>query len=71
MDDSLAKGPQIISRRGKPTTVMISYDDYRRQFPTKTVTEALMAADLSGIDLSRDRSDTGRATPVDFNDIDI
>ena len=60
-------GPQIISRHGKNAAVILSYEQYcSMSHKRKSVKAALMAADLSQLDLSRDTSPTGRATPIDF-----
>lgn len=68
VDTSITSGPQIISRRGHNTAVLISYEEYKKLTgKKKTVKEALMAADLGQLDLTRDKSTTGRATPSEFN----
>jgi antitoxin Phd len=67
VDTSLSKGPQIISRRGKNTAVLLSYGDYQKlTTKTKSVKSALMGMDISSLDLTRDRSQSGRATPIKF-----
>lgn len=67
VETTLANGPQIISRRGKNTVVLLSYADYERLSTKKmSVKDALMALDLSEVDLSRDKSPKGRATPFEF-----
>lgn len=68
VDTSISKGPQIISRRGKNTAVLLSYEEYKKLTnKKKTVKEALMALDISQLDLTRDKSITGRATPIELN----
>jgi prevent-host-death family protein len=68
VDTSINKGPQIISRRGRNTAVVISYEEYRALKGQKlSVKDALMALDLSQLDLNRDRSVNGRATPIELN----
>jgi antitoxin Phd len=67
VETSQSKGPQIISRRGKNTAVLMSYDEYQKLTAKKSVKKALMAMDISQLDLTRDRSTTGRATPFEFN----
>lgn len=67
VDTSITNGPQIISRRGHNTAVLMSYVEYQKlTSKKKTVKEALMAADLSQLDLTRDKSPTGRATPTEI-----
>lgn len=67
IETTLADGPQVITRRGKDTAVLLSYTDYQKLTQKKTsVKEALMAADISNLDLQRDTSVAGRATPINF-----
>lgn len=68
VETTLRQGPQIISRRGKNTAVLMSYEDYAKLTKPLSVKEALMAADLSMLDLTRDKSTTGRATPFELGD---
>jgi prevent-host-death family protein len=71
VETSRKKGPQIITRRGQVAAVLLSYEEYRRLLgkkKKKSVKEALMAADLSKLDLTRDKSPTGRATPFEFDE---
>ena len=60
--------PQLITKNGVGTAVLISYDDYRRLTArSKPLTEFLLESPLkdSGIDLDRSKADGGRAT-LDF-----
>ena len=60
--------PQLITKNGVRTAVLISYDDYRRLTArSKPLTEFLLDSPLkdSGIDLDRSKADGGRAT-LDF-----
>jgi antitoxin Phd len=67
VNTSITKGPQIISRRGRNTAVLISYEEYERlTSKKKTVKEALMAIDISQLDLTRDKSSSGRTTPLEL-----
>lgn len=68
VETTLQHGPQIISRRGKKTVVVITYEEYQKTNHKKSVKDALMALDISQLDLTRDRSITGRATPFEFDD---
>jgi len=65
-----AKGePQVITKNGKETAVVISYDEYRRLKARKEpLGSFLLNSPLrgSGIDLTRDR-DEGRPT-IDFSE---
>lgn len=67
VDTSILNGPQIISRRGKNTAVLLSYEEYKKLTKKKTVKEALMLMDISQLDLTRDKSSTGRAKPLKFD----
>lgn len=60
--------PQIITKNGVGTAVLISYEDYRRLTARKKpLTEFLRESPLkdSGIDLERSKANPGRAT-LDF-----
>lgn len=61
--------PQIITKNGRETAVVISIEEYRRLKAQKgTLSELLLNSPLrgSGIDLTRDK-DMGRPTP-DFSE---
>ncbi|HUD07400.1 MAG TPA: type II toxin-antitoxin system Phd/YefM family antitoxin [Candidatus Saccharimonadales bacterium] len=63
VDTSLSKGPQIISRRGLNTAVLISYEDYQKLTkPTKNLKQLLHNSGFHELDLTRDKSSTGRAS---------
>lgn len=63
VDTSINKGPQIISRRGHNTAVIISYEDYQRYIaPRKGLKKTLLSSGLDKLELGRDQSATGRAT---------
>ncbi len=68
--ESAASGePQIITKNGKETAVVISIDEYRRlKIPKQTLSEFLLNSPWRGSDLDLTRSkDTGRPGP-DFSD---
>ncbi|HYJ92937.1 MAG TPA: type II toxin-antitoxin system Phd/YefM family antitoxin [Pyrinomonadaceae bacterium] len=68
--ESAASGePQIITKNGKETAVVISIDEYRRlKVPKQTLSEFLLSSPWRGSDLDLTRSkDTGRPGP-DFSD---
>jgi prevent-host-death family protein len=61
--------PQIITKNGVGTAVLISYDEYRRLTARgKSLVEFLLESPLkdSGIDLDRSTAEAGRAT-LDFD----
>ena len=67
--ESAAKGePQIITKNGKETAVVISIDEYRRlKAPKQTLSELLLSSPWKGADLDLTRSkDTGRPVPDFF-----
>lgn len=67
VETSLTDGPQVISRRGKNTAVLMSYDEYvRLTRPKKDLKYLLLNSGFHELDLTRDRSTSGRATEVSF-----
>ena len=67
VDTSIRKGPQIISRHGQNTAVVISYADYKRYLaPTKGLKKVLAASGLDELDITRDKSTGGRATEFEL-----
>lgn len=63
VETSLSKGPQIISRRGKNTAVLMSYNDYQKiTKPKKDLKTLLRSSGFHELNLTRDPSPTGRAT---------
>jgi antitoxin Phd len=68
--DQAAKGePQVITKNGKETAVVISIDEYRRlKAPKQTLTEFLLSSPWRDSELDFTRSkDTGRPGP-DFSE---
>jgi len=60
--EALRAGPQIVTRRGKETAVVLSVEEYRRLArPDMSLVEFLQSSPLGDVelDLERDR-DTGR-----------
>lgn len=67
VETSIRKGPQIISRHGHNTAVVISYADYRRYMaPKKGLKKVLATSGLDDLDISRDKSTTGRGTELEL-----
>ena len=59
IDKALKRGPQIITRRGKETAVLLSVEDYKRLVKSKSnLVEFLLNSPLRGaeIDFERDKS---------------
>ena len=71
VETSIIKGPQIISRRGKNTAVLVSYEEYQKlKLPKKNLKRLLQNSGFAQLDLSRDKSTTGRATDP-LKDLDL
>jgi antitoxin Phd len=67
VEQALRDGPQVITRRGKETAVVLSYADYRRmQAGRKLLSEFFRDSPLVGadLDLSRDRSPLREDVPL-------
>ena len=63
VESSISKGPQVITRRGLDTAVVISYYDFKRfTAPRSDLKELLKNSDLAALDLERDKSVQGRAS---------
>ncbi|MCP3958643.1 MAG: type II toxin-antitoxin system Phd/YefM family antitoxin [bacterium] len=62
VDRALDQGPQMITRRGAETAVVLSIEDYRRiNRPETDLVDFLQASPLAGVELDLERSrDTGR-----------
>lgn len=57
--NALAYGPQVVTRRGVETVVIISYDEFRkRHIAQKKLSQFFQESPLAGveIDLERDKS---------------
>lgn len=70
VEDTLKHGPQIITRRGKNTVVVINYQEYQRKNkPQKDFKDVLMQ--FRGLDfpeIMRERDTVGRATPFNLDE---
>jgi antitoxin Phd len=63
VDTSISQEPQIISRRGRGTAVVISFEEYLRLGkPKKDLKQLLRNSGFHELDLTRDKSPTGRAS---------
>lgn len=63
VNTSISNGPQIISRRGKNTVVLLSYEEYQKlTTPSKNLKQLLHNSGFHELDLTRDKSPTGRAS---------
>ncbi len=64
---ALTRGPQVITRRGAKTAIVLSYDDYRRLLLSQRgLSEFFRESPLVGVelDLSRDSSPVRRDLPL-------
>ncbi len=72
VETSLRDGPQVITRRGKKTVIVVDYDTYVKQSkPTRdfmTLLADFKDLDFPEVDRPRDFPD-GRATPFDINNL--
>ena len=62
VDKALRQGPQMITRRGVETAVVLSLEEYRRlRKPDTDLVDFFQSSPLVGVDLDLERSrDTGR-----------
>jgi len=57
VEQALQRGPQIITRRGKETVVVLAVEEYRKLTrPTSRLTQFFRRSPLAGIDLDLARS---------------
>ena len=66
VNEALKSGPQIVTRRGKETAVVLSVEEYRRLArPEVALTEFLRSSPLGEVELDLERDlDTGRAVEL-------
>jgi antitoxin Phd len=67
VEGALREGPQVITRRGKETAVVLSYDDYRRMTAgRKKLSQFFRESPLVGVDLdlARDQSPLREDIPL-------
>jgi antitoxin Phd len=60
VDEALSQGPQVITRRGVETVIILSYAEYRKLIASKKkLSEFFRQSPLAetDIDLNRDKSD--------------
>lgn len=58
VDNAIRKGPQVITRHGRETAVLLSVEDYRKlQRPKTSLVEFFRASPLVGVELDLERSD--------------
>ena len=58
VDNAIHKGPQVITRHGEETAVLLSVEEYRKlQRPKTSLVEFFRASPLVGVELDLERSD--------------
>lgn len=58
VNHSLQEGPQVITRRGNKTAVLLSMHDYRALVgPDRSLVDFFRSSPLVGVDLELERSD--------------
>ncbi len=62
VDKALQQGPQLITRRGAETAIVLSMEDYRKmRQPETDLVEFMQTSPLAGVELDLERGpDTGR-----------
>lgn len=70
IDRALREGPQVISRRGRQTAVVVSIEEYSRSGrKTPSLAEFFRASPLRGVELCLERDkDPGRGVDLDVPD---
>ncbi len=70
VDNSLSEGPQIITRHGKNTAVLMDYRDYEKIIQPRPTFKDIINdfRELEFPDIEREKDPTGRANPFSFDD---
>ena len=62
VDKALHQGPQVITRRGAETAIVLSIEDYHKlRQPDTDLVDFFQASPLTGVDLDLDRAPDTRA----------
>jgi prevent-host-death family protein len=65
VEEALTHGPQVITKRGKETVIVLSYADYRKMMLTqKKLSDFFRESPLVGIDLDLTRDTSPTRTDV-------
>lgn len=63
IETSLHDGPQVITKHGKDTAIIMSYAEYKHQIASNiNLKKTLMSSGFDQLDLERDPANSGRAT---------
>lgn len=67
VEEALKHGPQVITKRGKETVIVLSYSDYRKiMLAQKKLSDFFRESPLFGIDLDLTRDKSPTRTEVDL-----
>jgi prevent-host-death family protein len=67
VEEALKHGPQVITKRGKETVIVLSYADYRKMMlAQKKLSDFFRESPLVGIDLDLTRDTSPTRTDVDL-----
>jgi prevent-host-death family protein len=67
VEEALKHGPQVITKRGKETVIVLSYADYRKMMlAQKKLSDFFRESPLVGIDLDLTRDKSPTRTDVDL-----
>ncbi len=67
VEQALKNGPQVITKRGRETVIVLSYDDYRKIIlAQKKLSDFFRESPLFGIDLDLTRDKSPIRTEVDL-----
>ncbi len=70
IEKSITHGPQVVTKHGQNTAVIISYTDYQKFMkPARTLKELLQHSELAALDLERDKHASGRSSATNFESI--
>lgn len=59
VDQALQNGPQLITRRGKETAIVLAYEEYRKlMLSRKKLSDFFRESPLVGVDLDLTRDDS-------------
>jgi antitoxin Phd len=63
--EALKNGPQVITKRGVETVIVLSYDEYRRvMLSKKKLSDFFHESPLAGVDIDLRRDKSGPRTDV-------
>ena len=67
VDAALSEGPQVITRRGKETAIVLSYDEYRMLVVgQQKLSEFFAQSPLADLDIDLTRDNSPLRDPIDL-----